>query len=143
MTNAKTSSGELAAEGSKEALAQRELAFASATLDSIRSRVEATADLLQRRGEEKLRPLFFTHVQRQIWSLAGELLSVQERLVWVAEDLKGPPDPTARREDDDELRGSAELLATIHCVITDSLDPAIASLAAACRRAVTEEPEPT
>jgi hypothetical protein len=81
-------------------------------------------------------------IRRQLWILAGDLIGVQERLLDVAEELEGSPDARERLEDEHEVPSAADLLATIHCVLTDNINPSIDALERVCRRMSTGEGEP-
>jgi len=116
-----------------------ELRSVTATLRSLRDRVEATAStLLERRAraaDGSQARLIAYLVQRQLWGFAGELIGVQERLHWIADGLLRPGHAASDEESDGEVVDeSAELLAVIQCVIADRLNPAVEALTRACRR---------
>src|SRR6478752_4007488 len=146
MTKAKArGKGRPAAAAKGAAAARAELLAVTESLRIIRDRAEAVAGQLelQARGADEVRTRQVIHVvQTQLWGLAGELIGVQQRLVWLAADLRAARQPAEETASDELLDSAAELLSTIQCVIADSLNPAVDALVRASLKGAAENGAP-
>jgi len=124
-----------------EALPLVELRWIVEALRSLRDRTAETADFVareSRHGDPARQRRIVMLGQRQLWRLAGELLGAMEWLAWTADDLAGSPRPAEAAEGGETAAASA-LISTLQCVVVDSLNPALASLIAACQSSWRED----
>jgi hypothetical protein len=118
-----------------------ELRWIGEALRSLRDRTVETADFVareSRHGDAARRRRIVMLGQRQLWRLAGELLGAMECLAWAADDLASAPRADGATGGG-EPAAAASLISTVQCVVVDSLNPALASLIAACQSSWRED----